>query len=58
MREDQRSEPTEDELVAFAASLLSGFARTLEDRELLRETVREARELWIQLYQVAAEFGE
>lgn len=55
MSEHQRVEPSEDELVAFAASLVSGLARTLEDRELLRETVREARELWIELYRIAAE---
>jgi hypothetical protein len=49
-----RHDPSDDELVAFAAKLLSGIGENLEDPELLRETVLEARELWLRLYRVSA----
>jgi hypothetical protein len=45
------SEPSDDELIAFAATLLGGRNERLADPELLRETVTEARELWVTLYQ-------
>ena len=42
--------PTDDELIAFAAELL-GPDRPISEPEGLRETVRDARELWILLYE-------
>ena len=44
------SGPTDDELIAFAAELL-GHDRPIAEPEGLRETVREARELWVLLYE-------
>ncbi|MGN6797699.1 MAG: hypothetical protein ACTHKS_06080 [Gaiellaceae bacterium] len=44
-------EPTDEDLIAFAATLLGGRNKALADPEILRETVTEARELWITLYQ-------
>jgi hypothetical protein len=50
--------PSEDELVAFATRLLSSLGTSsLTDAELVRETVREARELWVKLYEVEAADG-
>ena len=43
------SEPTEDELVEFAADLL-GRDHAISEPEALRQTVREARRLWTLLY--------
>ncbi len=48
-------EPSEDELVAFATRLLSSLGPVLTDPQLVRETVREARALWVKLYEVAAD---
>lgn len=58
MSDPRKDEPTEDELVAFAAALLGGDAGgSLQDRDLLRETVREARALWTELHRVANDGG-
>lgn len=51
-----RDGPSEDDLIAFAARLLSDVGpSTLNDGDLLRETVREARELWVKLYEASAD---
>lgn len=51
-----RDGPSEDDLVAFAARLLSDVGPTaLRDGDLLRQTIREARELWVRLYQVSVD---
>ena len=52
MSDSQQNEPSEDDLVAFAAELLGRAGQNLADEELLRETVREARSLWTELYRV------
>ena len=44
------SDPSDDELIAFAATLLGGRDKTLADPELLRETIHEAHALWVLLY--------
>jgi hypothetical protein len=49
-------EPTTERLMALAAQLLGRPDRPQVDRELLRETVMEARELWVLLYR--AHHGE
>jgi hypothetical protein len=46
-------EPTEEELIAFADSILSNLGDSLRDADLLHETVRENRELWLMLYQLS-----
>lgn len=48
-------EPSEDELVAFATGLLSELGpSSLTEPAVIRETVRDARELWIKLYYAAS----
>jgi len=42
-------EPTDEELIAFAARLL-GTTRPFDDEQLLRETIRAERALWLLLY--------
>jgi hypothetical protein len=48
------SEPSDEDLMAFAATLLRGSRKAIDDAGVLRETVREARELWVLLYREAA----
>lgn len=49
---DERPDPSDDELVAFASELLGGEGKNYTDEQTLRETVREARNLWLLLYRV------
>lgn len=49
---DERPDPSDDELVAFASELLGGEGKNYTDGQTLRETVREARNLWLLLYRV------
>ena len=44
-------EPTFDQLVAFAIETLGGPGRGLTEPEIVEETVREAYDLWLMLYQ-------
>jgi hypothetical protein len=48
--EEHGDEPSDDELIRFAAQLLGTGGRRLTDEELLRDTVRDARRLWLLLY--------
>lgn len=50
------ADPSDDELRAFAASLLGELAEPLREPEVLDETVRERRELWLMLYRVSQGF--
>ena len=52
------STPSDDQLIAFAATLLGGRNQILADPEVLRESVREAHELWLTLYQAAEQAGD
>lgn len=47
------SEPTDDELIAFADSVLRGVGDAFLDSDLLRETVAEHRDLWCDLYRIS-----
>ena len=51
-------EPSDDELIAFAATLLGGRNKTLTDPEVLRETIHGARELWVLLYRASGPADE
>jgi hypothetical protein len=46
-------EPTDEELIAFAESLLADFGDSVGDPELIREAVAERRDLWQTLYAVS-----
>ena len=46
-------EPTFDQLVAFAIETLGGPGRGITEPAVVEETVREARDLWLALYQAA-----
>lgn len=44
--------PTDDELLAFAQTLLHDLGGGLTAPDVLRESVDQARELWLLLYRV------
>lgn len=46
------AEPTDEELVAFADSLLADLGAQLREPVVVLESVREHRELWVMLYEV------
>jgi hypothetical protein len=48
-------DPTDDELIAFAESLLSELGDQLREPAVLAESVREHREVWVMLFRVARE---
>jgi hypothetical protein len=50
------AEPTEDELRAFVASMLSNLDKILREPEVIDEAVREHRDLWSKLYRAASGF--
>ena len=41
--------PSDDELIAFARQLLGDLGGDLTDTDLLRDTVTDARDLWVLL---------
>jgi hypothetical protein len=47
-------EPSDDELVAFAESLLQNLAPRLREREVLEDAIRQHRGTWVTLYDAAA----
>jgi hypothetical protein len=48
--EHHDGEPTEDDLIRFARDLLGRTDRP-PDEELVRDSVRYARDLWVRLYE-------
>lgn len=52
MPPDQVGEPSDDELIAFAAELLGGTNSLLAEPELLRDAIHQARDLWATLYRI------
>lgn len=46
-------EPTDEELIAFAASILRDRGAALIDPELLQETISQNRDLWRTLYAIS-----
>ena len=47
------SEPTDEELIAFADSVLRGLDASFLDDDLLWETIAHHRDLWRDLYWVS-----
>lgn len=50
----RQPEPTEEELVSFAESLLQNLAPHLRERDVLEEAVRHHRGTWLTLYEASA----
>ena len=46
-------EPTDEELIAFAESVLADLGDSLGGSEVLREAVAERRDLWRTLYAIS-----
>lgn len=46
-------EPSDDELVAFAESLLQNVGPHLRERHVLEEAIRDHRPTWLTLYEAA-----
>jgi hypothetical protein len=49
-------EPSDEELHAFVASMLSNLDRRLRDPEVIDEAIREQRETWTMLYRASVGF--
>jgi hypothetical protein len=52
MDSDVAGEPSDEELIQFARDLLGGSETGLASPDILPESVREARELWLTLYRI------
>jgi hypothetical protein len=50
------NEPSDEELRAFVASMLSNLDRRLRDPEVIDEAIREQRETWAMLYRASRGF--
>jgi hypothetical protein len=46
-------EPTDDELVAFAESMLQNLGPSIRERPVIEETIQLHRETWAALYEAA-----
>jgi hypothetical protein len=51
-----QTEPTDDDLRAFVASMLSNLDRRIREPDVIDETVAEHRELWMMLYRMSLGF--
>jgi hypothetical protein len=47
------SEPTDEDLIAFADAVLGDLGDSFRDDDLLRETITHHRELWQNLYRIS-----
>jgi hypothetical protein len=47
------SEPTDDDLIAFADSVLRDLGDSFLDDDLLQETITHHRDLWRTLYRIS-----
>jgi len=47
------SEPTDDELIAFADSVMGDLGDSYLDADLLSETITEQRDVWRNLYRIS-----
>lgn len=47
------AEPTDEELRAFVVSVLSGLDTVLREADVIEESVRENREMWVLLYRAS-----
>jgi hypothetical protein len=49
-------EPSNEELRAFVASMLSNLDRHLREPDVIDEAVRDHREMWVMLYRASLRF--
>lgn len=50
------TEPSDEELRAFVASMLSNLDRLLREPHVIDEAIREHREMWVLLYRASLGF--
>jgi hypothetical protein len=50
------TEPTDEELRAFVDSMLSNLDRGLREPEVIDESIRERRDMWVMLYRASVGF--
>lgn len=50
------TEPSDEELRAFVASMLSNLDRLLREPAVIDEAIREHREMWVLLYRASLGF--
>ena len=50
------TEPGDEELRTFVDSMLSNLSGSLRDPEVIAETLREHREMWLMLYRASLGF--
>ena len=48
-------DPSDEELVTFAESLLTNVPASLRERRVLEEAVQQHRNTWLKLYEAAAD---
>lgn len=51
------SEPSDEELREFVASMLSNLDKLLREPDVIDEAIRENREMWVMLYRASLGFG-
>ncbi|HUQ21604.1 MAG TPA: hypothetical protein VM049_01160 [Gaiellaceae bacterium] len=52
------AEPTDDELHAFVASMLSNLDKILREPAVIEDAIREHREMWVKIYRSGLEFDQ
>ena len=52
------AEPSDDELRAFVGSMLSNLDRLLREPDVIEESIREHREMWVVLYRASLRFDD
>ena len=50
--------PNDDELRAFVDTMLSNLDRHLREPEVIDDTIREHREMWVMLYRASLGFDD
>ena len=50
------TEPSHEELRTFVDSMLSNLDRVLREPDVIDETIREHREMWVLLYRASVGF--
>lgn len=52
------ADPTDDELIRFAESLLGDLGAHLREPSVLADSVRDHRHLWVTLFQLTEEMAD
>lgn len=50
------TEPSEEELRAFVGSMLSNLDRLLRESDVIDESIRDHRDMWVLLYRASLDF--